>query len=572
MRILLLTHSFNRLAQSLYVALARCGHSLAVELDIDDSITIESVSLFAPELVIAPYMKRRIPEAVWSRCPCLIVHPGIPGDGGASALDWAMLDNQKTWGVTVFQANEALDGGPIWSWSGFDMREATKSSLYGEEVTRGAVTAVLDAINKITGGKSAFTVNQIAGLKPGRWRNPVRHRDREINWQEDDTGTVLRKIHSADGHPGLLDEMAGMPCRLYDAHPEAILSGKPGSLVARRGEAVCRATIDGAVWIGRLKAKGGVKLPATMVLGNRVNHLPEILLPFHAVPQDESWQDITYREAGAVGYLGFDFYNGAMSTRQCRRLRLALAYAKKRPTRIIVLTGGDSYWSNGIDLNSIEAAESAADESWRNINAMDDLCAEIIQTTTHLTVAALSGNAAAGGCFLALATDLVMAREGTVLSPHYRNMGNLYGSEYWTYLLPCRVKAGAIKDLLSNRLPMGADEALACGLVDDVGASDPYQFKQEVADRVLRLAQSNNYAQLISDKQRIREEDEKVKPLEQYRKEELEKMRLNFYGFDPSYHVARYRFVHHTPHAWTPLYLAPHRRLDWHAMTTDSSG
>jgi putative two-component system hydrogenase maturation factor HypX/HoxX len=37
-------------------------------------------------------------------------------------------------------------------------------------------------------------------------------------------------------------------------------------------------------------------------------------------------------------------------------------------------------------------------------------------------------------------------------------------------------------------------------------------------------------------------------------------MRMNFYGFDPSYHIARYRFVHRTAHAWTPLHLALHRR------------
>ena len=37
-------------------------------------------------------------------------------------------------------------------------------------------------------------------------------------------------------------------------------------------------------------------------------------------------------------------------------------------------------------------------------------------------------------------------------------------------------------------------------------------------------------------------------------------MRLNFYGFDPSYHVARYSFVHRRPHSWTPLHLARHRR------------
>jgi hypothetical protein len=38
-------------------------------------------------------------------------------------------------------------------------------------------------------------------------------------------------------------------------------------------------------------------------------------------------------------------------------------------------------------------------------------------------------------------------------------------------------------------------------------------------------------------------------------------MKLNFYGFDPSYHVARYKFVYRIAHAWTPLHLAHHRRL-----------
>ena len=38
------------------------------------------------------------------------------------------------------------------------------------------------------------------------------------------------------------------------------------------------------------------------------------------------------------------------------------------------------------------------------------------------------------------------------------------------------------------------------------------------------------------------------------------RMRMNFYGFDPSYHIARHRFVYRTPHAWTPLHLAQHRR------------
>jgi putative two-component system hydrogenase maturation factor HypX/HoxX len=51
-----------------------------------------------------------------------------------------------------------------------------------------------------------------------------------------------------------------------------------------------------------------------------------------------------------------------------------------------------------------------------------------------------------------------------------------------------------------------------------------------------------------------------VRPLADYRSCELARMRMNFYGFDPSYHIARHRFVYRTPHAWTPLHLAGHRR------------
>jgi putative two-component system hydrogenase maturation factor HypX/HoxX len=38
-------------------------------------------------------------------------------------------------------------------------------------------------------------------------------------------------------------------------------------------------------------------------------------------------------------------------------------------------------------------------------------------------------------------------------------------------------------------------------------------------------------------------------------------MRRNFYGFDPSYHVARWHFVAKSPHSWTPRHLACHREV-----------
>ena len=87
-----------------------------------------------------------------------------------------------------------------------------------------------------------------------------------------------------------------------------------------------------------------------------------------------------------------------MSTQQCERLREAYAHARARSrTSVIVLLGGDDYFSNGIHLNVIEAAEDPAAESWRNLVAIDDLVREIVQTDSHLVVSALAGDAAAGG-------------------------------------------------------------------------------------------------------------------------------------------------------------------------------
>lgn len=566
MRILLLTHDFNSLTQRLHVELQRLGHFVSVEFDINDDTNRDAVRLFAPHLIIAPFLKRRIPDDIWRNHMCFIIHPGIPGDRGPSALDHAILDDRKFWGVTVLQATADLDAGPIWAWRTFFMRTAAKSSLYRFEVTEAAVTATLEAIDRFRRGDYVpVPADQLHRAPTGQWQDPVRQTERQISWQQDDTQTVLRKIRSADGDPGVLDELAGVPCRLYDACAEKFLRGKPGSLIARRNHAVCKATTDGAVWIGhvRLEEPGAFKLPATHALQKHIGRLPDIGLPFYSVPRLETWQDIRYREDGALGLLSFDFYNGAMGASHCRRLLTAYNYARNRPTRVIILMGRGDFWSNGMDLNLIEAAPSKADQSWRNINAMDDLCEAIITTTTHLVVAGMQGNAGAGGCFLALAADLVMARPGIVLNPHYQNMGNLYGSEYWTYLLPRRAGVDGATQIMTNRLPIGVDEALKSGLIDATGSADRSQFADDVKRKAEQFVEEHVFDRLIRDKAEKRQADEREKPLSQYRREELDQLRLNFYGFDPSYHVARYRFVHDSPRAWTPLYLAPHRRLGW---------
>lgn len=562
MRILLLTHAFNSLTQRLSSELQQRGHEITIEFDIADSVTQEAVELFRPDLIVAPYLRRAIPESVWSRHICLIVHPGIVGDRGPSALDWAIQGSVGEWGVTVLQAEAQMDAGPVWASADFPMRAVKKSSIYRHEVTQAAVSAVLEAVGRHIQG----------GFEPQRppeswWRPLMTQAERCIHWQRDDSATILCKIAAADGFPGVADSLFGQACHLFDAWPEAELRGSPGEVIGRRETALLRATVDGAVWIGHVKRSESIKLPATLAFEHESTMVPELPLEGWWRAGSPTWQDIAYEEAGNVGFLHFEFYNGAMSTGQCQRLRTALLWARQRPVKVLLLMGGADFWSNGIHLNVIEAASlnegSAADESWRNINAMNDLALELINTGQQLTVAALAGNTGAGGCFLARAADFMWARQAVILNPHYKNMGNLYGSEYWTYLLPRRVGADAARAIMRDRQPLTAQRAVEIGFTDACLDGDLFAFRTEVARRAAELAADPEFANKIDEKRATRLRDASVKPLSEYREEELTHMRRNFYGFDPSYHIARHHFVRKSPVSWTPRHLARHRDLGW---------
>ena len=52
---------------------------------------------------------------------------------------------------------------------------------------------------------------------------------------------------------------------------------------------------------------------------------------------------------------------------------------------------------------------------------------------------------------------------------------------------------------------------------------------------------------MLAEKAKARADDEAARPLAAYREDELARMRTNFFGFDPSYHVARFHFVHKVP-------------------------
>jgi len=214
LRILFLVTAHNSLSQRAQVALTELGHEVSVAV-VDSGPAMEAaVEVHRPELIVCPFLTKIIPESVYSKHRCLVVHPGPVGDRGPSSLDWAIELGMGEWGVTVLVATGEVD-------------------------------------------------------------------------------RILRKVRAAEGNPGVLDRIGDVEFHLFGAHAERALRGTPGAIIAQRGGAICRATVDGAVWITHLKRRDEAtqkffKLPATRALalsGQEVD-VPEVPAPLHAPVAD----------------------------------------------------------------------------------------------------------------------------------------------------------------------------------------------------------------------------------------------------------------------------------------------
>lgn len=206
---------------------------------------------------------------------------------------------------------------------------------------------------------------------------------------------------------------------------------------------------------------------------------------------------MTFERKGEIGVLGFDFYNGAMSSEQCGRLKSALLSVKEeKGIKVLILKGSGRNWSNGIHLNVIENAADPAAEAMRNIRAINEVVKTIYSMKDKVTVSAMQASAGAGGVYLALATDLTFAREAIVLNPHYKNMG-LFGSELQTLTAARKFGFAILSHMKDSAQPMLVSEAQQLKVLNTLQLREGETF----LDAVLRKAE-----ELVADPRELKRE------------------------------------------------------------------
>ena len=174
----------------------------------------------------------------------------------------------------------------------------------------------------------------------------------------------------------------------------------------------------------------------------------------------------------------------ALSVELVEALVAAIDDAEADPAvRVIVIEGAGRAFSAGYDLTEETEGGINGPVEWRGLLATDVAATLRILDCPKPVIAQVHGYALAGGLELAMACDLVVAAEGTMLGePEIR-----YGSAPVTLLMPYLIGQKKTRELLMTGDLIDAVEAERIGLINRVVPADRLAAEVDaLADRLAR--------------------------------------------------------------------------------------
>jgi 2-(1,2-epoxy-1,2-dihydrophenyl)acetyl-CoA isomerase len=176
------------------------------------------------------------------------------------------------------------------------------------------------------------------------------------------------------------------------------------------------------------------------------------------------------RDAVAVVTLNRPAALNALTVEVGREFRAALAEARERGARAVVLTGAGRAFCAGGDLREMRQlaekegrVEAFFDEPLRIIHD----CIRLIRETPLPVIAAVNGLATGGGCNFALACDIVLAAESAQFNQAFVKVG-LTPDCGGTFILPRLVGWKRAAELLMTGDMVDARRAAEMGMINRV--------------------------------------------------------------------------------------------------------
>ncbi len=188
----------------------------------------------------------------------LNIHPSLlPKYRGAAPIQRAIMNGEKTTGVTIMWMNERLDAGDIFFQKEVEIGEDETYGELHDRLSELSAEMIVDALKRIEKGD---VVRIPQNEEEATYAKPIAKEETFIDWKEG-AERICNKIRALSPKPGAVAVISGSRFKIYRAKP-CEGEGEPGEILEKdvRKGVLKIACGDGAVFVLEIQPEGKKKM------------------------------------------------------------------------------------------------------------------------------------------------------------------------------------------------------------------------------------------------------------------------------------------------------------------------
>lgn len=232
-------------------------------IKIKDVYFIEELKKYAADIFVVAAYGQILPESVlfMPKYGSINVHGSLlPKYRGAAPIQWAVIDGEKTTGVTIMQMDKGLDTGDMILKKSFDILPRDTSADVYDKMARIGAEALTEALELIQKGEA---VREKQDDSLSTYAKMITKETGKIDWSKS-SGQIINLIRGLNPWPIAYTSYGDDVIKIWHAEEidgyEKGVFGEVLEIIKNRGFVV--KTGDSAVLITEVQAVGGKKMSA----------------------------------------------------------------------------------------------------------------------------------------------------------------------------------------------------------------------------------------------------------------------------------------------------------------------
>lgn len=234
---------------------------------------IEQLTTLNADIMVVVAYGLLLPESVLNipKFGCINVHASVlPKWRGAAPIQYAILNQDKTTGISIMQMQKGLDDGPVFAQSMIDISPTTTAGELTQqlaEIGKPLLVQTLEAISNQTA--KATPQDHHHATHAGK----IKKQEAEINWQLP-AKQLVAQINAYNPWPMSFFQINQQPIRVLQAIAiEQSENHPPGTIIATSKAGIDVATGDGLLRLITIQLPGKKAQSLTTLINGLPNYL-----------------------------------------------------------------------------------------------------------------------------------------------------------------------------------------------------------------------------------------------------------------------------------------------------------